>query len=416
MIKIDDNVKIDANQLSLLKQKENEIKSFVKSKTESENIENLSVVFGFFLSKKIDSDIYKIESNASFAIENSYLLLNAIQDFLDKAHNELKIALCENLLKVKLTFTEKEMTKKNDSEDALPMFIPVNGCYDFSQMILEEKVKAEIMDALKVIESKELIYKTWGFEEVDSVPRSILNFYGEPGTGKTMCAHAIARHLGKKLLALNYSEIESKYVGEAAKNLKHAFETATKLDAILFFDEADSFLGKRIENVSHGSDQALNSLRSQMLILLEQFEGVILFATNLVTNFDRAFESRILKHIKFELPNREARAAILRKMIPSKLPMKQAITDEELLEISDIIDGFSGREIKSGVLDLLLSKASPETVFSAEDFVLTFKKRKEQKEKLKEEETNRTKERIMKKLQEKSMEEAEKKSEETKNE
>ena len=68
---------------------------------------------------------------------------------------------------------------------------------------------------------------------------------------------------------------------------------------MLFFDEADSFLGKRIQNVSSSSDQAINSLRSQMLILLEDFEGVVVFATNLADNYDKAFESRICKHISF---------------------------------------------------------------------------------------------------------------------
>ncbi|MGC8140941.1 AAA family ATPase, partial [Salmonella enterica] len=82
----------------------------------------------------------------------------------------------------------------------------------------------------------------------------------------------------------------------APKNLQAAFDVAKNNDCVLFFDEADSFLGKRITNVVQGADQALNSLRSQMLILLEEFKGIVIFATNLVTNFDTAFESRILKH------------------------------------------------------------------------------------------------------------------------
>lgn len=219
-----------------------------------------------------------------------------------------------------------------------------------------------------------------------------------------MCAHAIAQMLEKPLLALNYSEIESKYVGDAAKNLKKAFDTATEIEAVMFFDEADSFLGKRIENVSHGSDQALNSLRSQMLILLEEFEGVVLFATNLVTNFDKAFESRILDHIKLELPNREARAAIIDKMLPSKLPVDHRFSNEELLEASDLIDGFAGREIKNAILTMLLDKASSGSdnpVFTFNDLKAVLEKKKEQIEKLKAEEKERRKEKIAKRLQDK---------------
>ena len=224
-----------------------------------------------------------------------------------------------------------------------------------------------------------------------------------------MCSHAIAKMLGKPLLALNYSEIESKYVGDAAKNLKKAFDTATELEAVMFFDEADSFLGKRIENVSHGSDQALNSLRSQMLILLEEFEGVVLFATNLVTNFDKAFESRILDHIKLELPNREARAAIIEKMLPSKMPLDHRFTQNELLEASDLIEGFAGREIKNAILTMLLDKASQNLsnpIFTLEDLKVALTKKKEQIEKLKAEENDRRKAKIAKRLQDRLEEDA----------
>lgn len=224
-----------------------------------------------------------------------------------------------------------------------------------------------------------------------------------------MCAHAIAKVLDKPLLALNYSEIESKYVGDAAKNLKKAFDTATELGAVMFFDEADSFLGKRIENVSHGSDQALNSLRSQMLILLEEFEGVVLFATNLVTNFDKAFESRILDHIKLDLPNREARAAIIAKMLPSKMPLDHRFTQEELLEASDLIDGFAGREIKNAILTMLLDKASlglEQPIFTLDDLKTALSHKKEQIDKLKAEEKERRKEKIAKRLQDKFEEDA----------
>ena len=223
-----------------------------------------------------------------------------------------------------------------------------------------------------------------------------------------MCAHAIASELKQPLLALNYADIESKYVGEAAKNLKKAFDCAKELNAVMFFDEADSFLGKRIENVTTGSDQALNSLRSQMLIYLESFSGVVLFATNLVTNFDKAFESRILSHIKFELPNREARASIIRKMLPPNLPVDNTMTDENLLEASDIIDGLSGREIKNAIQSMLLNEAQAhgeKSIFTIEILKKTLNDKKESLDNLRNAENERIKSKIARKLKEKTMEE-----------
>lgn len=357
-----------------------------------------------------------LESNADFDIKDS-LFVNSNIDSYIKAKLFVDFPECSLLLNIKYRMILQEKENKEEAnrlnqvknDDGLPTFLPQTPRYSFDQIILPAETKDRILSDLNSIKCQDLIYNQWGFSEVESKPKSILNFFGPPGTGKTMCAHAIAKMLDKQLLALNYSEIESKYVGDAAKNLKKAFDTATDLGAVMFFDEADSFLGKRIENVSHGSDQALNSLRSQMLILLEEFEGVVLFATNLVTNFDKAFESRILDHIKLELPNKEARAAIIDKMLPSKLPLDHRFTQDELLEASDLIDGFAGREIKNAILTMLLDKASlglENPVFTFDDLKSALAKKKEQIEKLKAEDKERRKEKIAKRLQDKFEEEA----------
>lgn len=363
-----------------------------------------------------DVSFFEKTDNADFSINNSLAVDAKIDSFIKK---NLVVDFKECSLRLDVQYKKKESSNGTASEanptfektkenDGLPTFIPQTPRYSFDQIIIPDETRMRIYNDLNTIKHQDLIYNQWGFSEVDSKPKSILNFFGPPGTGKTMCAHAISKMLNKPLLALNYSEIESKYVGDAAKNLKKAFDTASEIGAVMFFDEADSFLGKRIENVSHGSDQALNSLRSQMLILLEDFEGVVLFATNLVTNFDKAFESRILDHIKLDLPNREARAEIISKMLPSKLPLEHPFSQEELLEASDMIEGFAGREIKSAILTMLLDKAGVEEAnhtFSFEDLKNALAKKKEQVETLKKEESERRKLRIVKKLEERIEEE-----------
>ncbi len=358
-----------------------------------------------------DGNPIRVKHNANILIKGSDDFISNINCYLSTRDDIGDILINKYSLVINIIISTKAMNPQINEgkkvEEAKVDFYPVKPRYNFSQIILDDTVRKEIFDAIKVIECKELIYDDWGFSEVDPIPRSVLNFYGEPGTGKTMCAHAIANHLGKNILALNYSEIESKYVGEAPKNLQKAFDVAKETDSVLFFDEADSFLGKRIENVTQGSDQALNSLRSQMLIQLEEFSGVVLFATNLVTNFDPAFESRILKHIRFELPNLEARAAIIKKMIPSRLPVDKPFTDEEYLEGSKLIEGFNGREIKGAILELLLSKAeqnNPSVVFSIDDLYSVLQKKQTAKKELKAEEERRIKNKIEKKLKEKAAE------------
>lgn len=367
--------------------------------------------------KEHNGEFINIDHNASFDLDGSFALLHSAESYLD---SKASIKLSDCSLFLNLTFNKKDNKTLNqtseskqdspNSNDGLPTFLPTTPRYDFEQIILPDETRKTIFDALNVIKHKDLVYKTWGFEQIDSKPRSVLNFYGPPGTGKTMCAHAIAKHLSKPLLALNYSEIESKYVGDAPKNLKKAFDTAKELNAVMFFDEADSFLGKRIENVSQGAEQALNSLRSQMLILLEDFEGVVLFATNLVTNFDKAFNSRILANIKLDLPNKEARAEIIKVSLPPFMPKERDFTDEEILEISENIDGFAGREIKNAILAMLLKKAGEsgeESVFVIDDLNQAMLSKKEEIARLKAEENERLKTKIATKLQEKAMEESE---------
>ena len=355
---------------------------------------NYNIELLLLQSKQDVEQKYKITSNACFSIHKSQGFIYELKKWLDNHQERISLELPNNVqLHIKATLSERKIqpTKTMEEENKpnnVSLFEPISPKYSFEQMILPEEVKQEIDEALNIIKHQNLIYKDWGFETVDPVPKSVLNFYGPPGTGKTMCAHAISHFLQRPLLSLNYSEIESKYVGEAPKNLQQAFDVAKEYNCVMFFDEADSFLGKRIENVTQGADQALNSLRSQMLILLEEFSGVVLFATNLVTNFDKAFESRILKHIKFELPNEEARTRIISKMLPKQLPFSSNYSFEDLQLISKEAEGFSGREIKSAILETLLSKATKEeanAMFEISDFVERFKLKKQEMIRLKEE-------------------------------
>lgn len=271
-------------------------------------------------------------------------------------------------------------TGKGSSEDDSPPLnvVPVEPKYHFSNMVLNQAVKGQLDSCVTMIRNLDKIYDEWGFSEIDPVKKSVLNFYGPPGTGKTMASHALSAELGKKILAINYSDVESKFVGDAPKNLVSVFKIAEKENCVLFFDEADSFLGKRVTNVSSSSDQAVNSLRSQMLILLESFHGTVIFATNLNENYDQAFVSRIISSIKFELPDKELRRDAISKMIPSKAPIDRSILTEELLnELADLCDGFSHREIKNVSLAVLTECCKNDSCITEQVLKDVFKQKKD---------------------------------------
>ena len=288
-----------------------------------------------------------------------------------------------------------------DSDDSAPHLNvkPVEPKCSLSQMVLNPKTRDAISHCVLMVRNMNRIYDEWGFSQVDSVRKTVLNFFGPSGTGKTMAAHAIAHEIGRKILPVNYAEIESKYVGDAPKNLISAFDIAKAEDAVLFFDEADSFLGKRITSVSSSSDQAVNSLRSQMLILLETYEVTVIFATNLNENYDKAFNSRILESIRFDLPDKELRKEGIRKMIPNKVPKAKgydldAISDE----LSEICDGFSFREIKNSVLSALVECCRLESDLTNAILVNSFKAKKEEIEALKDDRKKKIGEKIKEKL------------------
>lgn len=145
------------------------------------------------------------------------------------------------------------------------------------------------------------VFDEWGLRAIIPTASAALSFYALPGTGKSMAAETLATRLGMKILMATYADIGSKFHGEGPKMVKAIFMAAEREDAVLFLDESGSLLSKRLTNVSDGSSQAINSMRSQFLMSLERFKGVVIFATNLVVNYDKAFLLRLV-NVEFTSP------------------------------------------------------------------------------------------------------------------
>lgn len=220
---------------------------------------------------------------------------------------------------------------------------------DLSKLVTSDKTLQQIKNIISKIQNYDLLYNKFGLKDIDpSGGRTAINLYGPPGTGKSFAAEAIANALNKKIIRVNYAEIESKYVGDTPKNIKLLFSEAKKADAILIFDEADSILGNRLSNVSQSTDHAVNVSKSVMLLELDNFSGITIFTTNFGSNYDSAFVRRIIGHIKFTLPNSENRKKLFRGMIPNKLPVK--LSEKDFLSIIDLTEGFSGGDLLNVVI------------------------------------------------------------------
>lgn len=225
--------------------------------------------------------------------------------------------------------------------------------YTLSDLILPQETRQQIDQAMAFRHHQNLVFQQWGLQQTHRhSKRACLNFYGPPGTGKTMAAHAVAAALGKQLLIVNYAEIESKFVGETPKNLVAVFQRAEEADAVIFFDEADALLSKRVTNMNNATDTSVNQTRSVLLNILNDYEKTILFATNFIENFDPAFMRRILAHVHFTLPDANCRRQLYGMYIPSAMPHSIDVDD-----IARSHSGLSGSDIANAVLMAAFSAA-----------------------------------------------------------
>jgi len=132
--------------------------------------------------------------------------------------------------------------------------------------------------------------------------------------------------------------VVSKYIGETEKNLSKIFHEAETSNAILFFDEADALFGKRTE-VSDAHDRYANIETSYLLQKMEEYEGVVILATNLRENMDEAFTRRIRFIVAFPFPDAASRLRIWRTHFPCEAPMGDDIDYEFLAKQFQIAGG-----------------------------------------------------------------------------
>jgi SpoVK/Ycf46/Vps4 family AAA+-type ATPase len=226
----------------------------------------------------------------------------------------------------------------------------------FEDVILPPATRQALDQALVHVTSHDLIFNRWGLGERHPSGLALaFNFAGPPGTGKTICAEAIANALGRHLLVVRYADMESLWMGETPKNVSGVFQLAREENAVLLFDEADAIAARRSSSVEHGFLREANTVVNVLLKELETFSGVVIFATNLAANFDPAFERRIRTHVLFEMPGVDEREQIWRaQMHPTLTPLSADVNFRALAERYEA----SGGDIRNAVLKAAMAAAS----------------------------------------------------------
>ena len=226
----------------------------------------------------------------------------------------------------------------------------------FDDVILPPATRRALDAALAQVTQHDLIFNRWGLGERHPTGLALaFNFAGPSGTGKTICAEAIAHSLGRRLLLVRYAELESLWMGETPKNVAAIFRTARDERAVLLFDEADAIAARRSTSIDQGFQRESNTVVSVLLQELEWYNGVVIFATNLAANFDPAFERRIRTHVLFEMPGEVERAQIWRVQLhPARTPLAADVDFQALARRYAV----SGGDIRNAVLKAALAAAA----------------------------------------------------------
>jgi SpoVK/Ycf46/Vps4 family AAA+-type ATPase len=226
----------------------------------------------------------------------------------------------------------------------------------FDDVVLPESTRRALDQAMTQVRRHDLIFRQWGLGERHAAGQAlVLNFAGPPGTGKTICAEAVAHALGRRLLVVRYADVESMWVGETPKNVSELFRLAHEEHAVLLFDEADSIASRRSTSPDQSFTRESNAVVNVLLKELESFRGVVIFATNLAANFDPAFERRIRTQILFGMPGPDERERIWRvQMHPRLTPLHDDVDFRTLAEKYEA----TGGDIRNAVLNAATAAAS----------------------------------------------------------
>jgi SpoVK/Ycf46/Vps4 family AAA+-type ATPase len=180
-----------------------------------------------------------------------------------------------------------------------PDLLPVTTDRSWDDLALPEDIVKQVEQIKAWLRQSSLISHTGTEKKLTQGYRSL--FYGPQGSGKKLTAALIGKEFDKPVYKIDLSNLVSKYIGETEKNLEILFDRAEGKEWILFFDEADALFGERT-GVKDAHDRYSNQEVSYLLQRIEDYNGLVILATNMKSNIDEAFIRRFNLVIRFPLP------------------------------------------------------------------------------------------------------------------
>lgn len=208
---------------------------------------------------------------------------------------------------------------------------------------LEDQIQ-EIKEAVELPLAHPELYEDIGIKP----PKGVI-LYGEPGTGKTLLAKAVANQTSATFLRVVGSELIQKYLGDGPKLVRELFRVADDMSpTIVFIDEIDAVGSKRYDSSSGGTRE----IQRTMLELLNQLDGFdergdvkVIMATNRIESLDPALirPGRIDRKIEFPLPDTKTKRHIF-GIHTSRMTLNDDVDLEKFIMAKD---DLSGADIKA---------------------------------------------------------------------
>jgi AAA+ superfamily predicted ATPase len=193
----------------------------------------------------------------------------------------------------------------------------------WDDLILNAQTLQQIRELEAWLHHGSTLLYDWGMKKKLKLGYRAL-FHGAPGTGKTLTASLLGKYTNKDVYKIDISMVVSKFIGETEKNLANLFARAESKDWILFFDEADALFGKRT-SVRDAHDKYANQEVSYLLQRVEDYDGLVILASNFKSNIDEAFIRRFQSIIHFPIPSAKERLLLWKSAFPQQITLDQSV-------------------------------------------------------------------------------------------